>query len=77
MTTAIEGKTTTTDAARGFKGLRCLKCGVKDGVYVDLSDLDCFGCNDCGEDFTRADVVAFMEMWAPVLTWLNAAPDLD
>lgn len=64
---------------RGFD-VPCIKCGAGGAVTVALSEvtstpeMHVFTCRQCGETFSRDDVVALLACWAPCLAWLNTAP---
>jgi hypothetical protein len=63
-------------AKRGFGQLPCVLCGQETTLTLDLDDLETLHCPECGEDFTRADVEAFLDKWNHVLAWLKAAAEL-
>lgn len=61
-------------AKRGFPGLRCPLCG-HDGIQsLDLDDLATFRCQECGDEYTAADVRELLSAWGRVLDWIETAP---
>lgn len=57
---------------RGFRDLRCLKCGEADSLLVRVATLD-LECGECGEPITRAEVEALLNRWRRLLAWLDRA----
>jgi hypothetical protein len=58
----------------GFVGLKCVRCGERDGVSLSLHDLDSLHCNLCDEDYTLSEVRDTIDQWAVVLAWRDLAP---
>jgi peptide subunit release factor 1 (eRF1) len=58
----------------GFVGLKCVRCGERDGVSLSLHDLDTLHCNQCDEEYTLSEVRDTLDQWAVVLAWGGAAP---
>jgi predicted RNA-binding Zn-ribbon protein involved in translation (DUF1610 family) len=58
--------------------LPCPLCGEEDAdISVHLANLGSgeeFMCDDCGEDFSIAEVRRFIARWTPILDWLSAIP---
>jgi uncharacterized protein (DUF983 family) len=55
--------------------LPCPKCGEADAVIrLNLAEPDCFLCDDCSEEFSAADVRAFIARWEKVLAWVATIP---
>jgi hypothetical protein len=56
----------------------CIKCQDPDAcVSLDLDGSDNFRCLACEEEFTVADVEAWLEStdaWRKMLTWVRACP---
>jgi hypothetical protein len=68
-------------AAKGFGPLWCVHCEEEVSVAADLDDLETFRCVACAEEFTREDVVAWLDeqdgkvrAWRRVLAWLDTCP---
>jgi hypothetical protein len=51
---------------------RCLEPNAC--LRLGLADLDTVACQECGEEFTLADVRLIAERWQPVLRWVESAP---
>jgi uncharacterized protein (DUF983 family) len=65
---------TTAAPRRGFKHTPCPKCGEDGIIQISLDDVGDCHCNECGEDFTLADIRAFIEAWTPIMAWLATCP---
>lgn len=62
-TTAIPIRPNILTQPRGFC-CACIRCGNADGnVTTNLLDLTAYHCEECGEDFTLADVQEFLGPW--------------
>jgi uncharacterized protein (DUF983 family) len=55
---------------RGFRDLRCPKCGEPDSLLVRVATLD-LECGECGEPITHAEVETLLERWRRLLAWLD------
>ena len=64
---------------RGFGNLPCIRCGEECTVSIDLNDMtgdEALQCRECEATYSLADVQAVMNKWAPVLAWIETAPEL-
>lgn len=62
--------------------LPCIRCGESEaGMNVRLDCLDDddgqFECRSCGGEFGRSQIEAIVRKWGKLLSWLDAAPDVD
>lgn len=62
--------------------LPCPMCGEAEaGIQINLDYLEDddaqFHCRNCDSDFGRNTIEAIVRKWSKVLTWLDAAPDLE
>ena len=83
MTTKTNGVATAPvcqPVKRGFGSLPCPRCGEDGGVIsIDLNDLtagEACQCRECDVYFSLDDVRDIIAKWAPILTWIDAAPIL-
>lgn len=70
--------TTTPTTKRGFANLPCIMCS-EHAVRLNLAcvtDADCFTCTECDAEYGPGDVQALLDAWAPVLDWMEQAPEL-
>lgn len=55
--------------------LPCPQCGCAEAtISLCLSNMQDLHCQDCDAEFTRDDVVVFIEKWGAALAWLDTAP---
>lgn len=62
--------------------LPCPMCGEEEaGIQINLDylhDDDAqFHCRNCDSEFGRNRIEAIVRKWSKMLTWLDAAPDVD
>lgn len=56
-----------------IKNLICPRCGEMDAIQLLLFETK-FACNKCDNLFTIEEVKSIVQVWQPVLEWMDKAP---